>query len=629
MTSSPYTNGHALPNPRVLCPEKLSPDGLALLRKTLDVDEKKGLSAEELLAIIPEYDALLVRSETKVTASVLKAGRKLKVVARAGVGVDNVDVPAATKLGIVVVNSPSGNIQAAAEHTIALLMSLARHVPDSSSSVKAGNWERSKFVGVEVQGKVLGIVGLGKVGLIVARMARGLGMTVIASDPYASESVATAANVVLAPSLAELLPQCDFLTIHTPMLASTRGMMSTAELSQLKQGARILNVARGGIIDEAALLEALESGHLAGAAIDVFTSEPPTKAEPGSALAKLIQHPKVVCTPHLGASTVEAQENVSIDVCEQVLQILRGDLPRSAVNAPIILPAEYKTLQPFVRLVEKMGSLYTQHFSQGQHGREQAPGQQRNTFDIIYEGELAEMTSTKPLFAALIKGLTAPITDAESSSFNVNIVNAEMVAKERGIFVNEQKSREPVTQAYSSLVTLVARPPSRAPSRSRPTSSYGNNSSRNANNQPAEPERRHIISGYCRDTTPYISRLGRFATSFVPDGRLLICPNYDSPGKIGVVGSVLGHEGVNINFMSVAPVSYKSDSDAAGPALIAAAVRAGDFLASGTTTPSQPTTPKEPTEALMILGVDREVRGEVIDELIGTGGVLSVSNVVL
>ncbi|RMZ83273.1 hypothetical protein DV738_g1393, partial [Chaetothyriales sp. CBS 135597] len=634
MTSSPQTNGHPLAQPRVLCPEKLSSDGLALLRKTLEVDEKKGLSAEELLSIIPEYDALLVRSETKVTADVLKAGRKLKVVARAGVGVDNVDVPTATKLGIVVVNSPSGNIQAAAEHTIALLMSLARHVPDSSSSVKAGAWERSKFVGVEVQGKVLGIIGLGKVGLIVARMARGLGMTVIASDPYASESVAAAANVTLIPSLGELLPECDFLTIHTPMLASTRGMLSTTELNQLKKGARILNVARGGIIDEAALLEALESGHLAGAAIDVFTSEPPTKAEPGSALAKLIQHPNVVCTPHLGASTFEAQENVSIDVCEQVLQILRGDLPRSAVNAPIILPAEYKTLQPFVRLVEKMGSLYTQHFSQGQHGRQQTPGQQRNTFDIIYEGELAEMTSTKPLFAALIKGLTAPITDAESSSFNVNIVNAEMVAKERGIFVNEQKSREPVMQAYSSLVTLVARPPSRAASLSRPSSSYGN-SNKSALSKPAEPERRHVISGYCRDATPYISRLGRFATSFVPDGRLLICPNYDSPGKIGVVGSVLGREGVNINFMSVAPVSYTGNNNDAGPALVAnaaavvAAGRAGAFLGAGTATPPTPATPKEPTEALMILGVDREVRGETIDELIGTGGVLSVSNVVL
>ncbi|RMZ91567.1 hypothetical protein DV736_g1219, partial [Chaetothyriales sp. CBS 134916] len=638
-------NGHALAIPKVLCPEKLSPDGLALLRKTLEVDEKKGLSPKELMSIIAKYDALLVRSETKVTADVLKAAKKLKVVARAGVGVDNVDVPAATKLGIVVVNSPSGNIQAAAEHTIALLMSMARHVPDSSSSVKAGNWQRSKFVGVEVKGKVLAIVGLGKVGLIVARMARGLGMTVIASDPYASESVAAAANVTLVPSLAELLPQCDFLTIHTPMLASTRGMMSTTELNQLKKGARVLNVARGGIIDEVALLEALESGHLAGAAIDVFTSEPPTKAEPGSALAKLIQHPNIVCTPHLGASTVEAQENVSIDVCEQVLQILQGDLPRSAVNAPIILPAEYKTLQPFVRLVEKMGSLYTQHFSQGhraQDGKHQGSNQQRTTFDLIYEGELAGMSSTKPLFAALIKGLTSPITDTESSSFNVNIVNAEMVAKERGIFVNEQKSRDPVMQAYSSLVTLIARPPSRRPSLSRPTSSHNNKGPTTTaltatSNKPDRPERQHIISGYCSDTTPYISRLDGFATSFVPDGTLLICHNYDSPGKIGVVGSILGREAVNINFMSVAPASYKSSSSsnsssggATGgegpPALVTAveAAIAGD-VPGGRATP----TPKEATEALMILGVDREVRGEVVDELIGTGGVLSVSSVVL
>jgi D-3-phosphoglycerate dehydrogenase / 2-oxoglutarate reductase len=456
-------------------------------------------------------------------------------------------------------------------------------------------------------------------------------MSVIASDPYASPSVATAANVTLVPSLAELLPECDFLTIHTPMLASTRGMMSTAELNQLKKGARILNVARGGIIDEAALLQALESGQLAGAAIDVFTSEPPTKADPDSALAKLLQHPNLVCTPHLGASTVEAQENVSIDVCEQVLQILEGALPRSAVNAPIILPAEYKTLQPFVRLLEKMGSLYTQHFSQ-QH---RAGGQPRNNFDLVYEGELASMSSTKPLFAALIKGLTAPITDTESSSFNVNIVNAEMVAKERGIFVNEQKSRDPMSQAYSSLVTLIARPPSRAPSMSRQTSYV---ETKNLDGKTDKKERQHVISGYCSDNTPFISRLDRFSTSFIPDGPLLICHNYDSPGKIGVVGSILGNEDVNINFMSVAPASYTglpSGNEATAGQLKdrLSALKMSDAPQGGIGTNGSgaqtPQTPKEPTEALMILGVDREVKDEVVQQLIGKGGVLSVSSVAL
>lgn len=629
------TNGHDH-QPRVLCPEKLSPDGLALLRKTLQVDEKQGLTADQLVSIIPDYDALLVRSETKVTAELLNAARKLKVVARAGVGVDNVDVPAATKLGIVVVNSPSGNIQAAAEHTIALLMSMARNIADACASVKAGKWERSRLVGVEVKGKTLGVVGLGKgssagfssllpflpfrciltmalvVGLIVARMARGMGMNVIAADPYASPSVAAAANVQLVESLTDLLPSADFLTIHTPMLASTRGMLSSAELNQMKRGARILNVARGGIIDEEALLAALESGQIAGAAIDVFTSEPPTK-DPNSWAAKLVQHPKCIATPHLGASTVEAQENVSIDVCEQVLQILAGDLPRSAVNAPIILPAEYKKLQPFVRLVEKMGSLYTQHFTSPTQ-----PAQRNiNTFDLIYEGEIAQMSSTKPLFAALIKGLTSPISDGEG--FNVNIVNAEMVAKERGIFVNEQKSRDPSTHSYSSLVTLVARPAGAAPPLSRHSSALlveGTTSGageQQTNTATTAISRQHIISGYCSDDSPFISRVDRFSTSFVPDGTLLICHNYDSPGKIGVVGSILGREGVNINFMSVAPATFagvgeggerKDKSAAAAP-------------------------PKETTEALMILGVDKEVGEGVKRELVGAKGVLSVSSVTL
>ena len=449
-------------------------------------------------------------------------------------------------------------------------------------------------------------------------------MTVIASDPYASQSVAAAENVTLIPSLPELLPKCDFLTIHTPMLASTRGMMSTEELSQLKKGGRILNVARGGIIDEAALLAALESGQVGGAAIDVFTSEPPT-SNPDSALAKLIAHPKCIATPHLGASTVEAQENVSIDVCEQVLQILGGELPRSAVNAPIILPAEYKTLQPFVKLLEKMGSLYTQHFSQAATKKGQQE-QQRNTFDLIYEGELASMSSTKPLFAALIKGLTSPISDPESSGFNINIVNAEMVAKERGIFVTEQKSREPTTQAYSSLVTLVARPQSRSPSLARHASYISNPKDAAAADK---HEKQHIISGYCSDNSPIILRLDRFSTSFVPDGNLLICHNYDSPGKIGTVGSILGRESVNINFMSVAPASYKAGVTAVDlmkDKLAALKLSEGLGTPSGTATPQ---TPKEATEALMILGIDREVKEEVVQGLIGEGGVLSVSNIVL
>ncbi|CRG86056.1 D-3-phosphoglycerate dehydrogenase [Talaromyces islandicus] len=579
--------------PKVLAAEKLSPDGLALLRNGLDVHEKKGLSHEELLSIIPEYEALLVRSETKVTASLLQAAKRLKVVARAGVGVDNIDVEAATKLGIVVVNSPSGNIGAAAEHTVALMMSMARAIPEACRSLKETKWERSKFVGVEVKGKTLGIIGLGKVGMIVARSAKGLGMNVVAVDPYATAAVASSASATLIPSLSEMLPQVDFLTIHTPLIASTKGMISTAELSQMKAGARILNVARGGTIDEVALLAALESGHIAGAAIDVFTSEPP---EENSSAAKLISHPKVVATPHLGASTVEAQENVSIDVCEQVLNVLQGSLPRSAVNAPLILPEEYLKLQPFVQLIEKLGSLYTQHYTST------SGLLNRNTFDLVYQGEIAGLNNTKPLFAALIKGLTAPISS--SAGLNVNIVNAELIAKERGIVVNERHSRDPSSHSYSSLVTLVARPPSRASSRAP------GNSSKDSSERHGRPQQQ-VISGTCSGSQPLITRLDRFETSFVPEGTLLICHNFDSPGKIGVVGSILGQRGVNINFMGVAPVSKKLPEE-----------EDGENASSANDADLQ-------NEALMILGIDRSVESDVIEALVGEGGVLSGTVVTL
>jgi D-3-phosphoglycerate dehydrogenase len=391
--------------PKILIPEKVSADGLALLSPHFEIHQLKNLSASSLLEIIPSYQALIIRSETKVTAEVLAAATRLKVVARAGVGVDNVDVEAATQHGIIVVNSPSGNIVAAAEHTIALLMAVARNVPAGDRSLRGGGWERSKLVGTEVGGKTLGIIGLGKVGLKVARMGVGLGMKVIAMDPYASPGIAASASVTLVGTLGELLPQVDFLTIHTPLIASTLDLISTPELATMKPTAKILNVARGGVYNEAALLEALDAGTIAGAGLDVFTSEPPA---PGSAAEALCRHPKVVATPHLGASTIEAQENVSIDVCSQVLTILHGGLPTSAVNAPLILPEEYRKLQPFVRLVEKMGGLYTQHYSS--KGGTSALG--GKTFELVYEGELATITNTRPLFAALVKGLTSSISDS-------------------------------------------------------------------------------------------------------------------------------------------------------------------------------------------------------------------------
>lgn len=429
-------------------------------------------------------------------------------------------------------------------------------------------------------------------------------MNLVAFDPYANPSLAASANVELVDSLDALLEQADFLTIHTPLIASTKGMISATELGKMKPTARILNVARGGMIDETALLSALEAGTIAGAGIDVFTAEPPVA---GDTASKLISHPKVVATPHLGASTVEAQENVSIDVCTQVLSILSGQLPRSAVNAPIILPEEYRTLAPFVSLLEKMGSLYTQHFSQAN-----ATSRVRTSFDVVYEGALASANTTKPLFAALLKGLLSPITSAES--MNINLVNAEILARERGILINESRSRDNVEQeGYSSSVTLRARLDPRSPSASRARGP-------DPMDDPAATKRKvadQIITGFVSGNTPYISRLGRFRTSFVPTGTLLICLNYDSPGKIGIVGGQLGKAGVNIRFMSVAPVDNGKDSVA------------GEDLAKVDSLLETNGHASKENEALMILGVDRMVDEEVRKGLIGGEGVLEAGVVVL
>lgn len=557
--------GATINRPKVLIPEKVSPDGLALLTSSFDIHQPKNLSASDLLSIIPEYDALIIRSETKVTPEVLLAAKKLKVVARAGVGVDNINVEAATQQGVIVVNSPSGNIVAAAEHTIALLMSVARNVPGGDRSLRSGGWERSKFVGTEVGGKTLGIIGLGKVGLKVARMGIGLGMKVVAMDPYASPQIAAAASVELVKDLQSLLPVADFLTIHTPLIASTLDLISTTELAQMKKTAKILNVARGGVYNEAALLEALEAGTIAGAGLDVFTSEPPA---PGSPAEALCRHPKVVVTPHLGASTVEAQENVSIDVCAQVLAILSGGVPTSAVNAPLILPEEYRKLQPFVGLVEKMGSIYTQHFS----GKSTEGAVGGKKFDLIYEGELAGISNTRPLFAALVKGITSSISD--SGGKDVNIVNANLIAKEKGILINETHTREASDIAYASLVTL----------------------------RTGTSDNEQVISGYVSGKSIYISKLDRFSTSFVPAGTLLILHNYDEPGKIGGVGSILGKHSINIRFMSVAALDSEKRQEDKGFGIESK----GD-------------------EALMILGIEGTVGKEVETELRQEEGILDVS----
>ncbi|KAG9251390.1 D-isomer specific 2-hydroxyacid dehydrogenase [Emericellopsis atlantica] len=546
--------------PTILVPEKLSQEGLALLSPHFDITVTS-LTPEELIAQIPSYHALIIRSETKVTADVLRAAKNLKVVARAGVGVDNIDVPAATSRGVIVVNSPSGNIAAAAEHTIALLLATARNIGQADGGLKLGKWERSKLVGIEVGRKTLGIIGLGKVGVRVARMAKGLGMKVVAVDPFASPDMAKQEGVALAADLDAMLPVVDFLTIHTPLLATTMDLIGEKELRRMKPSARVLNVARGGVYNEEALLHALDEYWIGGAGLDVFTSEPPKQ---DSAAARLTSHPKVVATPHLGASTVEAQENVSLDVCNQVLAILQGGLPTSAVNAPIILPEEYGKLQPAVQLVEKMGKLYTQHFVGLRGGM--LGGRK---FELTYHGDLAGMPNTKPLFAALVKGLVADISDS-----HINIVNATLVAKEKGLVINETFNNDTKDLLYANLVTLGA---------------YDSGHSGE-----------QIIEGFTSDQRGYISKLDRFSAIFSPEGTLIVLHNYDQPGKIGGVGTVLGSHGVNIRFMQVASLDATMETQ------------------NG-----------KGNEALMILGVDGQMSAEVIEDLRKSEGVLNVSLVVL
>ncbi|ROT36640.1 phosphoglycerate dehydrogenase [Sodiomyces alkalinus F11] len=575
--------------PRILVPEKVSPDGLALFKDKYDVDIRLGLTADELIAEIPRYHALIVRSETKVTASVLAAGKKLRVVARAGVGVDNIDVDAATAQGIIVVNSPAGNIVAAAEHTIALLLATARNVGRADAGMKGDKWERGKLVGVEVGQKTLGIIGLGKVGMKVARMAIGLGMKVKAVDPYASKDIAEQAQVELVSDLSALLPEVDFLTTHTPLMATTLGLIKEAELQKMKRTARVLNVARGGVYDEAALIKGLDEGWIAGAGIDVFTSEPPAADSTASRLAR---HPKVVATPHLGASTVEAQENVSMDVCRQVAEILRGGLPSAAVNAPLILPEEYRKLQPFVQLVEKMGGIYTQHFVRSQGGM--VGGRK---FELVYQGELSGLSNTRPLLAALVKGLVSSISD--SGGRDVNIVNAGLIAKEKGILISETHSGETNNVIYSSLVTLR---------------SYDGDS----------PGSERCIAGYVSGRSVYISKLGQFSATFRPEGTLLVLHNYDEPGKIGGVGMVLGRHGINIRFMQVASLDAEAREERAKRALSQLATGAGAESDNPEASEGS-SNGKEDREALMILGVDDTMSEEVIEDLKKAEGILDVS----
>lgn len=516
--------GEVAENIHILITDRIAREGIELLQSQLpqaQIDERPGIKAEQLRAIIGNYDALIVRSETQVTSDILGAATHLKIVGRAGVGVDNIDTEAATRRGIMVVNSPTGNIVAAAEHSIAMLMALARQIPAANSSIKLGKWEKSRFLGVEVRNKVLGIIGLGKVGTEVARRAQGLEMQVIAFDPYVGPEQARKLGVQML-SMDEVLQQSDFVTLHTSLTSGpngTRGLISTHELQLLKPTARLINCARGGLIDEEALLNALNEKRLAGAALDVFSQEPIRDNE---TLKQLLAHERIIATPHLGASTEEAQVGVATDVAEQVVAVLRGGFPRAAVNAPLILPETLQVLQPYMRLVEQMGRLYTQL----------QPGP-LNKIELACSGEIANY-DLRPLQAALIKGLLESVSDA-----HVNMINAPSLAKQWGLEILEQKSTS--SAEFANLVTL------------RMVGANGHVSSF-AGKPGSGDEQVEVLSGTVMHGEPRVVCVGRYWTEFVPEGYILFCRNPDQPGMIGRVGMVLGKANVNIRHMDVGPI---------------------------------------------------------------------------
>lgn len=478
--------------PRILVADPLAEDGIGRLRQIGEVEVRTKLPEPELVAAIGAFDALVVRSETKVTAPVLEAGKLLRVVGRAGVGVDNIDVPTATRLGVLVVNAPRGNIIAAAEHAVGLLMSAARMIPQADASVRGGEWARSRFVGTEIRGKTLGVLGLGNIGSEVAKRAQGLEMDVIAFDPAVPPERAEQFNVELV-GLDELLERSDFITIHAPLVDATRGLIGAAQLAKLKQSAILVNAARGGIVDESALHDALTEGRIRAAAMDVFLSEPVGDSP-------LLKLPNFIATPHIGASTREAQTSVAFDVAEEVAAVLAGELPRYAVNAPALPPDELAFLRPFMTLAERLGSLCVQL----QGGRVAA-------VELEYEGELAER-DVAIVTASALRGLLQPFTEQR-----INPVNARLVAAGRGIKLTER--RTPRSGSYPNLVTLRV----------------------------GDFE----AAGTVLMDEPHVLRIGAFRLDFVPEGRFLLSFHADRPGVVGHFGTVLGEHDVNIASMLV------------------------------------------------------------------------------
>lgn len=462
------------------------------------VDVRTGRSPEALARAISPYDGLIIRSETQVNRELLDAARRLRVVGRAGVGVDNIDIGAATERGVVVVHSPGGNTIATAEHTVGMLLALSRNIPQATASLKRGAWERKSYTGVELNGKVLGIIGVGRVGQHVASLARALGMTTLGYDPFLSDQMASRFQVRLT-SLEEIFAASDYITLHTPLMEATRHLISAASLEKCKPGVRILNCARGGLVDEAALLNAIETGKVIGAALDVYEQEPPPKDHP------LLRRREVICTPHLAASTLEAQERVARQIAQDVVEVLMDRPAQRAVNMPSVDPSLYEDIRPYLLLAEKVGALQAQ-LSRGNLRR----------IAIEYHGDMLEF-ATSPMTAAVLKGAITNLTDEL-----VTYVNAPLFAQKRGVKIDETRSS--AHKDYTNLMTVDYE--TSAGKTSISATVFGSSDAR-------------------------VVRIDPFEVKAKLEGDMLFCCNRDVPGVVGWIGSLLAEEKLNIADMAL------------------------------------------------------------------------------
>ena len=487
---------------KILISDSLSPKGVEVLERAgFSVDVKTKLPKEELLKEIPQYEGLVVRSATKVTKEVIAAGARLRIIGRAGTGLDNVDTDAATRRGIVVMNTPGGNTITTAEHAMSMISSMSRKIPQATASTRSGKWEKSKFMGTELYNKTLGLVGLGQIGSYVAKLAQGWSMNVIGYDPYLAEDRARQMGIEVV-ELDEIFNRADVISVHTPLTNETRGIINRDTIATMKDGVMIVNCARGGIINENDLAEALQSGKVASAAFDVFEQEPVSSDNP------LLGLDNFVCTPHIGASTEEAQENVAIGIAEQFVDYFKRGISRGAVNVPSVAPEVLPQLQPYLLLAERMGRFQAQLLEGGV-----------KAVTVEYSGEVAQL-AVAPITVAVLKGLLAPILEDV-----INFVNAPIVAKERGIEVKEVKSSD--AGDFTSLIRIKV---------------------------DAGPKTHSLAGTLFHKQDPRIVEINQFQVEVVSEGQMILIDNVDRPGVIGMVGKVLGEHNVNIAQMQCSRV---------------------------------------------------------------------------